>query len=54
MPKIDMWIALAPFMHAPDAATSSSTIEAASMPCPPPPNSSGIAIPTQPPAAIAS
>ena len=54
IPKIDMWTALAPFIPAPDAATSSSTIEASSMPWPPPPYSSGIAIPTQPPAAIAS
>ena len=53
IPKIDMWIALAPFIQAPDAATSSSTMDAASMPCPPPPSSSGTAIPTQPPAAIA-
>ena len=42
-----------PFMAAPDAATSSSTIDASVMPRPPPPNCSGIAMPIQPPWAIA-
>ena len=54
MPKIDRWMLLAPFMHAPEAATSSSTIEASVMPWPPPPYSSGMAMPIQPPLAIAS
>ena len=54
MPKIDRWMAEAPFMAAPDAATSSSTTDASVMPRPPPPNSSGMAMPIQPPAAMAS
>ena len=37
MPKIDRCIADAPFMQAPEAATSSSTAAASRMPCPPPP-----------------
>ena len=53
IPKIDRWIAEAPFMHAPDAATSSSTAAAWRMPCPPPPYCSGMAMPIQPPSAIA-
>ena len=54
MPKIDRWMLLAPFMQAPDAATSSSTMAASVMPPPPPPYSAGIATPIQPPRAIAS
>ena len=54
IPKIDMCSALQPFMAAPDAATSSSTIDASVMPRPPPPYSSGMAMPIQPPSAIAS
>ena len=53
MPKIDRWMAEQPFIAAPDAATSSSTIDASVMPRPPPPYSSGMAMPTQPPSAIA-
>ena len=53
MPKIDRWMALAPFMHAPDAATSSRMIDASVIPAPPPPYSSGIAMPIQPPLAMA-
>jgi hypothetical protein len=53
MPKIDRWMLLAPFMHAPDAATSSSTIEASVIPPPSPPNSAGMATPIQPPSAMA-
>jgi hypothetical protein len=37
IPKIDVWSALQPFIAAPDAATSSSTIDASVMPWPPPP-----------------
>ena len=54
MPKIDRWMLLAPFMQAPEAATSSSTIEASVMPQPPPPYSAGMAMPIHPPLAIAS
>ena len=54
MPKIDVCSALHPFIAAPDAATSSSTIDASVMPCPPPPHSSGMAMPTHPPSAMAS
>ena len=54
IPKIDRWIADAPFMQAPEAATSSSTTAASHTPRPPPPYSSGMAMPTQPPAAMAS
>ena len=54
MPKIDVWSALQPFMAAPDAATSSRTIDASVIPSPPPPYCSGRATPIQPPAAIAS
>jgi hypothetical protein len=53
MPKMLMCNADAPFMHAPDAATSSSTAAAWVMPQPPPPYSSGMTMPTQPPSAIA-
>ena len=52
IPKIDRWIADAPFMQAPDAATSSSTAAAWRMPRPPPPYRSGMAMPIHPPAAI--
>ena len=52
MPKIDRCRALQPFMAAPEAATSSSTIDASVMPRSPPPYSSGMAMPTQPPSAI--
>ena len=48
MPNTDRWIAEQPFIAAPDAAISSSTIDASVMPAPPPPNSSGIATPTNP------
>lgn len=37
IPKMDRWMALAPFMHAPLAATSSRTMDASAIPCPPPP-----------------
>ena len=37
MPNTDRCNAEAPFMHAPDAATSPSTVAASRMPCPPPP-----------------
>jgi len=40
-------------MQAPEAQTSSSTIDASVMPWPPPPYSSGMAMPIQPPSAIA-
>ncbi len=52
-PKIDRWMAEHPFMAAPDAAISSSITDASVMPWPPPPNSSGMAMPTHPPAASA-
>jgi hypothetical protein len=32
MPNTERWMAEAPFMHAPDAATSSSTVDAWRMP----------------------
>jgi hypothetical protein len=54
MPKTDVCSAEHPFMAAPEAATSSSTIDASVMPRPPPPYASGMAMPTQPPSAIAS
>ena len=54
MPKIDVCSALQPFMAAPEAATSSSTIDASVMPSPPPPYASGRATPIQPPSAMAS
>ena len=53
IPKIDRWMAEQPFIAAPDAATSSSTIDASVMPRPPPPYCSGMAMPTQPPSAMA-
>ncbi len=53
IPKIDRWIAEQPFIAAPEAAISSSITDASVMPCPPPPNSSGMAMPTQPPSASA-
>jgi hypothetical protein len=53
IPKIDRWTAEQPFMAAPEAATSSRTTDASLMPRPPPPYRSGIAMPTQPPSAIA-
>ncbi len=37
MPNTERWIALQPFIAAPDAATSSSTIDASVTPWPPPP-----------------
>jgi hypothetical protein len=43
-----------PFMAAPEAATSSRMSEASLMPRPPPPYSSGMAMPTQPPSAMAA
>ena len=54
IPNIERWIAEQPFIAAPEAATSSSTIDASLIPWPPPPYSSGIAMPIQPPCAIAS
>ncbi len=54
MPKMDRWMALAPFMAAPDAATSSRMTEASVMPRPAPPYCSGMATAIQPPEAIAS
>ncbi len=53
IPKIDRWTAEQPFIAAPDAAISSSMIDASVMPRPPPPYSSGMAMPTQPPSASA-
>ena len=53
MPKIDMCTADAPFMQAPDAATSSRIAAAQRMPMPPPPYCSGSAMTTHPPSAIA-
>ena len=53
IPNTDRWIELAPFIAAPDAATSSMTTAASLIPVPPPPYSSGIAMPIQPPSAIA-
>ena len=53
IPKIDRWMADAPFIAAPDAATSSTTIDASVTPRPPPPYSSGMAMPIQPPSAMA-
>ena len=47
-PKMVRCIVLQPFMPAPEAATSSSRSDASVMPRPPPPYSSGIAIPSQP------
>jgi hypothetical protein len=44
----------APFMQAPDAATSSRTIAASVMPAPPPPYCCGMAMPIQPAFAIFS
>ena len=41
------------FIAAPDAATSSITTAASPMPAPPPPYRSGMAMPIQPPSAIA-
>ena len=54
MPKIDRWIALAPFIAAPERATSSSSSDASVMPRPWPPYSSGMVMPSQPPLAMAS
>ena len=48
IPKIDRCIALAPFIAAPEAATSSSSSDASVIPNPLPPYSSGIVIPSQP------
>ncbi len=45
--------AVEPFMAAPEAATRFRTSAPSVMPRPPPPYSSGIAMPTQPPAAMA-
>ncbi len=53
MPKIDMWTELAPFIAAPEAATSSSTSDASVMPNPWPPYSSGVVMPSQPASAKA-
>jgi hypothetical protein len=53
IPKIERCIELAPFMPAPDAATSSSSSDASRMPRPAPPNSSGVVIPIQPASANA-
>ena len=50
MPKIDRCIELAPFIPAPDAATSSSSSDASVMPKPCPPYSSGVVMPE--PAAV--
>ena len=51
-PKIVRCSAEHPFMAAPLRATSRSTIAASAMPRPPPPYSSGMATPSQPPSAI--
>ena len=53
MPNTDRWIAEQPFRQAPDAAISSSRIDASVIPAPPPPYSSGMAMPTHPPSAKA-
>ena len=49
-----MWMAEAPLMQAPEAAIVSIMIAASRMPRPPPPCSSGMAMPSQPPLAIAA
>ena len=54
MPKIDMWMPLAPFIAAPLAETSSRMIDASVMPRPLPPYSSGMAMPIHPASASAS
>ena len=53
-PNIVRWIELEPFIPAPDAAIRLSTSAASVIPRPPPPYSSGIAMPIHPPFAIAS
>ena len=53
IPNTDRWIAEQPFRQAPEAAISSSRIEASVIPAPPPPYSSGMAMPTQPASANA-
>jgi hypothetical protein len=53
MPKIDRCIELAPFIPAPEAATSSSRSEASVIPKPCPPYSSGVVMPSQPASANA-
>ena len=52
-PKMVRCKALAPFIPAPLAATSPSTRAASVIPRPPPPYSSGMAIPSHPPSAKA-
>ena len=48
-----MWIADAPLMQAPDSATACIMMAASVMPRPAPPYSSGIAMPSQLPSAMA-
>ena len=52
-PKTFMWIAEAPVMPAPEPDTVSSIRHASLMPRPAPPNSCGIAMPSQPALAMA-
>ena len=52
-PKMPMCTALQPFMPAPDAEISCSTMAASVTPSPPPPYSSGMVRPSQPPLATA-
>jgi len=53
-PKMPMWTVVHPFMPAPEAAISCSTIAASVTPRPPPPYSSGIVRPSHPPRTIAA
>ena len=48
IPKMDRCIELAPFIPAPEAATSSRISDASVMPNPLPPYSSGVVTPSQP------
>ena len=52
-PNMVRWTAVDPFMAAPEAATRLRTRAASVIPWPPPPYSSGMAIPIQPPSAMA-
>ena len=52
-PKMFMWMAEAPPIPAPDAAIVRIMIAASVMPNPEPPYFSGVAMPSQPPSAIA-
>ena len=52
-PKMFMWIAEAPLIPAPEAAMVRIMIAASVMPSPAPPYRSGVAMPSQPPSAMA-